>query len=47
MSDFSFATVKLVIQARFIRGGRQMEPILEVVANAGFIELGRIITFVI
>lgn len=46
-SDVSFAANELVVEVCFVRSGHQMEPILEVVAIAGFIELGRIVTFVI
>jgi hypothetical protein len=46
-SDVSFAADKLVAEVRFIRSGYQIEPMIEAVVNASFIELGRIITFVI
>jgi hypothetical protein len=46
-SEVSFAPDKLVRAVCCSRNGREMEIVLEVVANAGFIHLGRTITFVI
>lgn len=46
-SEVSFAADKLVVAVCCSRNGHQMEPVLEVVANAGLIQLGRIITSVI
>ena len=46
-SDVSFAVDKLVLAVCCSRNGHHMETALEVVANEGLIQLGRIITFVI
>jgi hypothetical protein len=46
-SEFSFGAGKLVVAVCCSRNGPQIERILEGVANVGFIQLGRIITFVI